>query len=85
MAGEVTIQQQIFNLLLDERPHTKDEIRKFTLEEETASDQVVWQHMYNLRKIVRPKGEDIICFNMFGKSYYQYLRKIVTSDDHVIS
>lgn len=79
MAGEITVQQKIINLLSDDRPHQRSEIEA-CLWADDPHYSTVSVHIDAIRKIVRPRGEDVICFRMHGKSWYQHLRKLVTPD-----
>ncbi len=69
-------QWRVLLLLEDGEPHTKEEIAVAAKVKEGSTVHATYMHVSKLRKILRPKGQDIICEYVSGKLFYRYVRLI---------
>lgn len=76
--GRTPTQIRILEMLADGLPHTFEELHT-CLDDELASRPAVSMHISNLRKVLRPKGEDIVCVIRYHRSYYQHVRLLRSS------
>lgn len=65
-------QQRIVDLLADSYPHSNDEIYGCLLT--AGSVNHIKQHLSNIRKILRPRGQDIATLTHLGKTHYCLVR-----------
>jgi hypothetical protein len=71
--GFTETQQRILELLSDGKPHRRMEL-KAQLPDELSSLTAMQMHVSVMRKVLNPKGEDIVCrFTKEGISY-QHIR-----------
>lgn len=77
--GKVTpTQQRILDLLSDGMRHSREEV--FTcLNDELQKLENIQVHLCHLRKVLRPKGQDIVCELFQRRLYYRHI--ILLSDD----
>ena len=75
-------QGSILNLLKDGKYHTHDEIRKKCLLDDQADS--FKNHLANLRKLLRPIGEDIRLIKAENKTYYQHVKSIPISEIEMV-
>ena len=74
-ADGLTVPQRILLVLSDGLPHKIEELHA-CLHDTDAPFTNVHQHISNLRKTMRPKGEDIICRTSGYDRRYQHVRLI---------
>jgi hypothetical protein len=67
--------ERILTALSDGLPHSIAELRG-CLGDELALSVTLRVHLTNLRKILRPKGEDISFHRLAGVGYYQHVRLV---------
>lgn len=69
-------EQRILYVLRDGLDHSKDELRG-VLDDELAGPACLQNHIKNIRKRLRPKGQDIVCVIAQGqKKVYRQVRKL---------
>ncbi len=66
-------QTAILAVLSDGQPHTREELHK-CLPDDMTEMAAVRVHVCNIRKLLRPKGEDIICELKNSKIHYRHVR-----------
>ena len=65
-------EQRIIDLLSDGLPHTRADVIK-CLKDHLADFNTLAVHMFNLRRKVRPCGQDILLVYRKGGYHYQYV------------
>ncbi len=65
-------QQRIVDLLSDGLLHSKEQIYGMLLTANSVNH--IQMHISNIRKIIRPRGQDISCTLLGGNSFYQLVR-----------
>lgn len=65
-------QQRIVDLLADLMPHSNEEIYGMLLTAKSVNH--IQMHISNIRKIIRPIGQDIRCILERGNTFYQLVR-----------
>jgi hypothetical protein len=74
MARQFTeTQQRIADLLADGQRHSFDEVKE-TIPDPLTSDITVRVHVFNIRKILEPQGQSIICEFYRRRYYYRWVR-----------
>jgi hypothetical protein len=68
-------QQRIMLVLGDGAAHTRQELRD-CLEDELAGRSALSFHLSNIRKYLRPKGQDIVCCLQNKRIMYRLVRLI---------
>lgn len=68
-------QQRIVDLLSDGKPHTRKELHG-CLWDELASRSMIKYHLCHIRKVLRPRGEDILCLYLNRTYQYQHVKLI---------
>ena len=73
-------QQRLLERLSDGRPHRLDELQTLLWDDMTTKGTLA-VHICNLRKRLRPRGEDIVCeiggaYNMYR--YYRHVRLLAS-------
>lgn len=72
-------QLRILELLSDGRPHTRREMHA-CLDDDLAQPTAFERHLTGMRKILRPKGEDILCQRCRnGQDSYYVLVRLLAS------
>ncbi len=66
-------QQRLFQMLLDGKSHTKEEL-KTCLFDELAKPEALSAHFSAMRKFLRPDGLNILCVFQNRKRVYQLVR-----------
>jgi hypothetical protein len=66
-------QQRIIDLLSDGMPHDRYEIFG-CLDDNLSKLSAIWFHMSSIRRVVRPRGEDILCVLFDRKIHYQHVK-----------
>jgi len=66
-------QRAILDVLSDGGPHPREELRQ-CLDDELASLAAMRVHLSELRKLLRPQGQDIICELRHRKTHYRHVR-----------
>lgn len=69
--GLLPTHQRIMKVLLDGLPHKRSELHA-CLQDELADSKTVISHLCNLRKILRPKGLDVVCRSFGGRGYHRF-------------
>ena len=67
------IGEAILELLADGQPHTKQEIILQCMDE-LSSANALQVHICGLRKLLRPRGQDIICELVNRRINYRHIR-----------
>lgn len=81
--GEFTpTEQRILKLLSDGQRHKRKEIHA-CLFDELSELKTIRYHICMMRKVLRPKGEDIICEMYMGGLYYRHVRLLASAYDGV--
>lgn len=75
-----TVAERILALLADGQPHTNKEVHG-CLYDELGPVRNVRAHITNLRKILRPKGEDIVCEFYKMRYCYRHIRLLASACD----
>lgn len=73
------VQQRILNLLSDGKRHSRVEIHG-CLHDELSKLNAIWGPISDLRKILRPKGEDILCEIQGRGIFYRHIRLLHTDE-----
>jgi hypothetical protein len=71
-------QQKIINVLSDGQPHQKRELQDCL--DELAEPNAIHVHVTLIRRKLRPVGEEILCVNRDGKSYFRHVRVVSIGD-----
>lgn len=66
-------QARIMAVLADGYAHIKEELQRH-LDDELSCPQNIIMHIANVRKKIRPLGEDIVTELLAGKTYYRWVR-----------
>jgi len=66
-------EERILALLQDGKPHTRKEVRCSIGDEHTSLKSVSF-HLSNIRKVLNPKGHDIICEFRHKNISYRWVR-----------
>lgn len=66
-------QKRFLKLLRDGKPHTSEEFCELLGDEQSGKHQVHVQFSV-MRRILRPRGEDIICQMVGKKAYFRLIR-----------
>lgn len=78
--GFTPTQADMIKMLSDGLPHTRQEL--FTcLRDDLARLQAINMHLSNCRKILRPRGEDIICELVNRRICYRHVRLLPSAVD----
>lgn len=67
------IQRRMLAVLADGLPHTRDEL-KLCLWDDLASYKAIWAHLVKIRKVLRPRNEDILCVYTKKTLKYQHVK-----------
>jgi hypothetical protein len=67
------VQRRILAVLSDGMPHRKQELHP-CLNDDLATSNAIQVHISAMRKILRPKGEDIVCEYNKMTYYYRHIR-----------
>lgn len=74
-------QQRIMDLLSDGQPHGRTELHG-CLRDSLSEVQTIENHISHLRKVLRPRGEDIICVRRIAiENSYQLVRLFHSTHD----
>lgn len=71
------IQRKIVEVLSDGLPHHKEQLHE-CLNDDMGALSNVYAHITALRKILRPKGEDIVCVYDRRRGLYQHVRLLAS-------
>ena len=79
----MTVPQKILQVLSDGLPHSKKELIPCLSDELSIKpNAAVRQHISNLRKILKLRGETIVCeLGYHGQIFYRHVRLLVPVDD----
>jgi hypothetical protein len=66
-------EQKIVNILIDGRSHHREELRA-CIDGEFTALVTMQNHLKNMRKKLRPKGQDIICEFVNRQLHYRWVR-----------
>jgi len=66
-------QQRIMDVLRDGEPHRREELWA-CLEDPLASIQNIRPHLTAMRKVLRPRGEDVLCVWVNRRFCYRWVR-----------
>ncbi len=72
-------EQRIMDVLADGRLHASDDLHQCLSDNSEPLEGMLTSlpvHLSNMRKILRPRGEDICCYRDDGKTYY-YLGRLM--------
>lgn len=69
-------QERILAILSDGQLHLKSEVLK-ALEDDQADYMALWQQLCKMRKVLRPKGQDIMTTQYQRKTYCRHIRMLV--------
>lgn len=67
------VEQRIMRLLADGKPHTREEVHA-CLADRMAPLEAIKKHMTNIRKVVEPYGETVLCRMYYHKLRYQWVK-----------
>lgn len=70
-------QQAMLDVLADGLPHTFDELHACLLDDLSQISTIQF-HISNLRKVLRPLGQDIICEVANRRKYYRHIRLLLS-------
>lgn len=73
-------QQAMLRVLADGCTHTREELHA-CLPDELSQPASIHPHLVRLRKILRPKGQDIICQLLNRKVHYRHVRLLASAVD----
>ncbi len=73
--GFTKTQKAILAVLADGQPHTREELHR-CLPDELSELSAVRFHVCNIRKVLRAKGQDIICELKKRRIHYRHVRII---------
>jgi hypothetical protein len=76
--GKMTIRESMLRLLGDGMAHTREELHALC---GPSNMEVINDHISDLRKLLRPKGEDIICVLYKRKIAYRWVRLIGSANN----
>ncbi len=71
--GFTKTQNAILVVLSDGQPHTREELHK-CLPDDMTEMSAVRVHVCNIRKVLRTRGQDIICELKNGGIHYRHVR-----------
>lgn len=71
--GFTPIQQRMLIVLSDGLPHPREELHA-CLDDELSPYSAIKAHLSSIRKILRPKGQDIICEIVHRRNMYRQIR-----------
>ena len=66
-------QQAMLDVLADGLPHTREELHA-CLPDELGPLGNIRRHLVAIRKVLRPKGHDIVCERVRRRSHYRHVR-----------
>lgn len=69
-------QQRMIDLLSDGMPHDRKELHR-CLDDELAQLSAIQFHLSMIRRVLRPRGEDILCVLFDRKIHYQHIRLLI--------
>lgn len=72
-------QARMLEVLSDGRDHTREELHA-CLDDQLSALSAIQFHIYCLRKVLKPIGQDIVCFNRRG-IFYRQVRNMAHPDD----
>ena len=73
-------QARLFNVVSDGLPHQRAELLE-AMQDSESTYRAVAVHMVAIRKVLRPKGQDIICELRNRRIYYRYVRLMHSAYD----
>lgn len=73
-------QSKILAILSDGMPHSIEELQRCLWDEKGASHNVA-AHLTAIRKVIRPRGEDIICQHLNHSHRYRHVRLLHSPSD----
>ena len=73
-------QIKLLGILADGMPHSIQELHT-AIPDELSSPRAVITHISKLRKVLRPKGEDIICEYAKRRRFYRQIRLLASATD----
>lgn len=73
-------QRNILDVLADGMPHSTKELKK-CLWDELSGDDTIYVHISNIRKVLRPLGQDIVCEFKDSRYFYRHIRLIASPYD----
>lgn len=71
--GFTKTQNAILAVLSDGQPHTREELHR-CLPDDMTEMSAVRVHVCNIRKVLRLKGQDIVCELKNGRIHYRHVR-----------
>jgi hypothetical protein len=75
----MSVPDKIMQALSDGLPHkSEDLVRDCLWDGDKAALQT---HVCNIRKVLRPRGEDIVCERVNGTTYYRHIRLLASPYD----
>ena len=72
--------QAMLDVLADGRPHLRKELHA-CLPDELGPPTNIHAHLTAIRKMLRPKGQDIICTLVNGRICYRHVRLLASQYD----
>lgn len=73
-------QRRILDVLADGLPHTREELHG-CLNDDLGTLSNLWAHVSNIRKVLRPRGEDIVCVYHLRRLCYRHVRLLANPND----
>ena len=77
--GFTPTQQRMLAVLSDGLPHTVEELLS-CIDDTLASKQNVQHHVSDARKVLRPRGQDVICEWVRRRRLYRWVR-LISADE----
>lgn len=74
------LQQKILNVLANGKPHPRQELLD-QMDDPLATFRNLNDHIYRLRKKLRPNGHDVICENVHRRICYRHVILIGGEED----
>ena len=74
------VQQRMLAVLADGLPHTREEIHACLWDERGAMSNIRF-HISMIRKVLRPKGQDILIEYIKKKLHYRQVRLLASATD----
>jgi hypothetical protein len=78
--GFTPTQQRMLNLLSDGLPHSREAMLE-CLQDEHCSPTGHLAHLTAIRKVLRPKGEDVLCEYRQRRPFYRHVRLLASAHD----
>jgi hypothetical protein len=74
--GYTPSQQRLIDVLSDGLPHDREELRQ-ALGDDQLTNKNLSDHIILLRRVVRPRGEEIVCELWDGSPHYRHVRFLI--------